>query len=76
MGKFFIFTGLSITLTGLLILLAQRTGGSGWFGWFGNLPFDIRIEKEDFRLYFPIGSSIVLSIILSILLSIINKLIR
>ncbi len=76
MGKFFIFTGVSITLTGLLILLAQRTGGNGWFGWFGNLPLDIRIEKEDFRLYFPIGSSIVLSIILSILLSIINKLIR
>lgn len=76
MGKILIFTGISIALLGVLVLLAQRSGASGWFGWFGNLPLDIRIEKENFRFYFPIGSSILLSIILSLILAIINKIIR
>lgn len=71
-----IFLGASIAALGALIVLAQRSGASGWFGWFGNLPFDIRIEKENFRLYFPIGSSILLSIILSLILGVINKLFR
>ncbi|NTU69006.1 MAG: DUF2905 domain-containing protein [Chlorobiaceae bacterium] len=76
MGKILILTGISLALLGILVVLAQKTGASGWFDWFGHLPLDIRIEKEDFRLYFPIGSSILLSIVLSIILSIINKLIR
>jgi len=25
---------------------------------FGNLPGDIKIEKENFKLYFPLGTSI------------------
>ena len=76
MGKILILTGISIALLGVLVVLAQKSGATGWFGWFGNLPLDIRIEKENFRFYFPIGSSILLSIILSLILSIINKLIR
>jgi hypothetical protein len=76
MGKILIFTGLSIAALGVLIVLAQRSGGNGWFGWFGNLPLDFNIQKENFRLYFPLGSSIVLSIILSIIIGIINKLFR
>ena len=43
---------------------------------FGNLPFDIRIEKENFRFYFPIGTSVLLSILLSLILYLINKFIR
>ena len=76
MGKILIFTGLSIALLGLLILLAPRTAATGWFGWFGNLPLDIRIEKKNYRFYFPIGSSLLLSIILSLIMAIINKFFR
>jgi len=76
MGKILIFLGLSIAVLGALIVLAQRSGENGWFGWFGNLPLDINIQKENFRLYFPLGSSIVLSIILSLVIGIINKLFR
>jgi len=32
---------------------------------FGSLPGDIAIEKENFRFYFPIGTSILISLILS-----------
>jgi hypothetical protein len=76
MGKMLIFLGASIAALGLLVMLVQKSDGNGWFGWFGNLPLDIRIEKENFRLYFPLGSSIILSIILSIIIGIINKFFR
>jgi len=76
MGKMLFFLGASIAALGLLITLAQKSGGNGWFGWFGNLPLDINIQKENFRFYFPIGSSIVLSIILSLVLGLINKFFR
>jgi hypothetical protein len=76
MGKMLIFLGASIAALGLLVMLVQKSDGNGWFGWFGNLPLDIRIEKENFRLYFPLGSSIVLSIILSLVIGFINKFFR
>jgi len=76
MGKMLFFLGASIAALGLLIMLAQKSGGNGWFGWFGNLPLDINIQKEKFRFYFPIGSSIVLSIILTLVLGLINKFFR
>jgi hypothetical protein len=76
MGKILIFAGVSLVVIGILVLLAQRTGASDWFGWFGNLPLDIRIERDNFRLYIPIGTSILVSAILGIIMAIINKIIR
>lgn len=76
MGKMLVFLGASIAALGLLIMLAQKSGGNGWLGWFGNLPLDINIKKENFRIFFPIGSSIALSIILSLIFGLINKLFR
>ncbi|MDQ6757673.1 MAG: DUF2905 domain-containing protein, partial [Bacteroidota bacterium] len=32
--------------------------------WLGKLPGDIRIEKENFKFYFPITTMIILSITL------------
>ncbi len=40
----------------------------------GQLPGDVVIERENFRLYIPLGTMIVLSIGLSILLNIIARL--
>lgn len=40
---------------------------------FGRLPGDIRIEGENFSLYFPIVSSIVISIVLTIILNILGR---
>lgn len=33
----------------------------------GRLPGDIRVEKENYRVYFPIATSLLLSLILSFL---------
>lgn len=42
--------------------------------WIGRLPGDIRVERENFRFYFPITTMILLSILLTVLLRIAGKL--
>jgi len=64
LGKLLIFVGLSLTAFGLLLILFSRTDT---FSWFGNLPFDFKVERENFKFYFPLGTSILLSIALSLL---------
>ena len=62
MGKSIIFLGAGILLIGIII-----TYFGDWFRWVGNLPLVIRVERDNFKFYFPIGTMIVLSILLSIL---------
>jgi len=38
-----------------------------------RLPGDIAIERENFRFYFPITTSIIISLILSLLLWLLRK---
>jgi len=40
--------------------------------WLGKLPGDISIEKDNFRLYIPLGTSILLSIVASLVLWLIS----
>ena len=61
--------GRSILLLGLVLL---GVGGlfllAGKIPFLGRLPGDIRIEKEHFRFYFPLTTSILISLLLSLLL--------
>jgi hypothetical protein len=41
--------------------------------WLGRLPGDIVIERPYFLLYFPLGSSILISIILSLIAAAFRK---
>jgi hypothetical protein len=41
--------------------------------WIGRLPGDIRVEKENFRFYFPITTMILLSLLLTLVINIIRK---
>ncbi len=67
-GKILIGVGLGIVVLGLFFLFTDRIPGFGnLFGWFGKLPGDISIKRENFSFYFPIGTSIALSILLSLL---------
>ncbi|WP_027414911.1 DUF2905 domain-containing protein [Aneurinibacillus terranovensis] len=49
----------------ILIVLGLLWQVGGRFLHLGKLPGDISIEKENFRFYFPLASSIIVSIILS-----------
>lgn len=67
-GKILVGVGCGIVGLGLLFLLADRIPGLGnVFGWFGKLPGDISIKRDNFSFYFPIGTSIALSILLSLI---------
>jgi len=41
--------------------------------WFGRLPGDIRIEKENFRFYFPIVTMILFSLLGTLIIWLIRK---
>jgi hypothetical protein len=38
----------------------------------GKLPGDIAIEKENFKFYFPVTTSILVSVILTVVMALIN----
>jgi hypothetical protein len=42
--------------------------------WLGRLPGDIRIEREGFRLYFPIATCLLLSAVATLLFALISRL--
>lgn len=64
-GKILIGLGVLIALVGLLFYFAGRAPGLGWFG---RLPGDIAVERDNYRVYFPITTSIIVSVVLSLLL--------
>lgn len=68
LGKVLIGVGLCVALIGLLLLIADRVPGVGnLLGWFGRLPGDISIRRENFSFSFPLATSLLLSIILSLI---------
>ncbi|MFW5942303.1 MAG: DUF2905 domain-containing protein [Chloroflexota bacterium] len=70
-ARLLIIIGLTIAFAGLLILLASR-----FFPWLGNLPGDIRVERENFRLYVPLATMLLISILGTILLNIVIRIFR
>jgi hypothetical protein len=66
MGRFLIILGMVLLVLGLLWPMFSRLG-------LGRLPGDIVVERENFTLYIPIVTSLVLSIGLSVLLWLVNR---
>jgi hypothetical protein len=52
---------------GALLLLGVLLSFGPRLPWLGRLPGDIVVERPNFRFYFPIGTSILVSIILTLL---------
>ncbi|HEX9155983.1 MAG TPA: DUF2905 domain-containing protein [Nitrospira sp.] len=76
-GKLFIGIGAVMAVLGVLFLLADRLPGVGsLFGWFGKLPGDISIKRDNFSLFFPLGSSLFLSVVLSLLFYLVSWMLR
>ena len=74
MGKVLILMGLVIIVLGLVIMSIENgILNIKWLNWFGNLPGDIKIEKENFKFYFPLTSMIIISVVLSLILRILKK---
>lgn len=69
-GRVLMIAGAGLFLVGLVIVVGGR------FAWFGNLPGDIVIKRENFTVFAPIGSMVLLSILLTIVLNVVGRLFR
>jgi len=66
MARFLIALGVILVIIGLLWPFLARIG-------LGRLPGDIVIERNNFKLYVPIATSILISIVLSLVLWLISQ---
>ncbi len=66
MSRALIIIGVLLVVIGILWPWVQKMN-------LGRLPGDIVVEKENFKFYFPIVTSIVISIVLTILFWIFRK---
>jgi len=67
-GKYIILIGIVLVIIGLVLHFAGNS-----LNWLGRLPGDIRIEKENHRIYIPITTMILISIILTLIINLIRK---
>ncbi len=64
-GKWLVVVGAAIVVLGLLMMLLGRTG-------LFHLPGDFEFGGRNWRVYFPLATSIILSILLTLLLWLIH----
>jgi len=67
-GKIIIIIGVIIVLGGVIVYFFHDK-----LNWIGRLPGDVRIEKENFRFYFPITTMIALSLLVTLIAQIIKR---
>jgi hypothetical protein len=66
MARWLIILGVVLIVAGLLWPWLGKLG-------LGRLPGDIVIERDNFRAYIPITTSIVISVVLSLILWLLNR---
>ena len=67
-GKYIIVSGIIILIIGIIFYFFHDK-----LQWIGRLPGDFRVEKPNFKFYFPITTMILASILLSVLLWVFRK---
>jgi uncharacterized protein HemY len=70
LGKILVLFGFVIVGVGVLMMFSDK------IPFIGKLPGDINIKKDNFQVYIPITTSILLSVVISVvlwLISLLNK---
>ncbi len=67
LGRILVILGVVLAVIGLLVLLGAH------IPFFGKLPGDVVIKRNDFSVYFPIVSFLLLSIILTIIINVVIR---
>ena len=67
LGKLLIASGIVLVLVGAVVLVAGRVP------WLGRLPGDIMIRRDNFTVYIPLASSLLLSVVISLLLYLLRR---
>ena len=66
-GRLLIIMGITLVVVGLVLTFWQK------IPLIGRLPGDIYFERGNFRFYFPIVTSILLSLILTLIFHIVSR---
>ena len=67
-AKILVVIGLGIAGLGALIWLAGKAGLP-----LGRLPGDIRIDRDNFKFYFPLTTCILISLVLTLVMWLLRK---
>jgi len=67
-GKMLVLVGIVITGVGFLMMFSEK------IPYLGRLPGDISVKRENFQLYIPITTSILISVAVSVVLWVISLL--
>ena len=71
MARSLIVLGIVLAGVGVIFLFAEKFPGK--IGWPGKLPGDFFVEKKDFKFYFPLTTSILISLILTLVFWLFGK---
>jgi hypothetical protein len=64
LGRTLLGLGALLAVAGVVLILAERFPGLR----LGRLPGDVAVERERWRFYLPLGTSILVSVVLTLLL--------
>jgi ribose/xylose/arabinose/galactoside ABC-type transport system permease subunit len=67
LGKIIIFIGVFLVIFGLLLTFSNK------IPFIGKLPGDFVFKRDNFSIYFPLATSIILSVILTLVLNFILR---
>ena len=65
--------GVVVIAVGAIIVVAGLLALAGGLSWLGRLPGDIRVERENFKLYIPVVSMLLVSLLLTAVLWILRR---
>ena len=68
MARVLIIIGILLVLIGLVWLYIP-----GLINWFGKLPGDIHIKRENSQVFIPITSMIIASVVLTVMINLIKR---
>ena len=68
MGRLLILMGGVLALVGFLLVLGPRLPFR-----LGRLPLDFHYERDNFKFYFPLGTSILISVLLTLVFGLLNR---
>ncbi len=67
-GKLLMAAGALLVLIGIIVYFFYDK-----LNWLGRLPGDVRVERENFRLYVPIATCIILTVVINLILWLIRR---
>ena len=68
-GRYLIVVGVFVVIIGIALVLIGKFPGLR----IGRLPGDIYIDRGNFKFYFPLMTSIIISVILSLILWLLSR---